>query len=91
MGVHDNAIGLDSMEGIDYVRAVSDEVGGNYGSMHDPMFYVHDPNVSIMRLPYYIYNFPFQEDVHIVCFLLTINSSFECLGTRRPMLFSGLY
>ncbi|CAM0901614.1 unnamed protein product [Alopecurus aequalis] len=49
MGVHDNAIGLDSMEGIDYVRAVSDEVGGNYGSMHDPMFYVHDPNVSIMR------------------------------------------
>uniref|UniRef100_A0ACD5Y918 Uncharacterized protein n=1 Tax=Avena sativa TaxID=4498 RepID=A0ACD5Y918_AVESA len=42
MGIHDNATLFDSMEGIDYILAVPEEVGGNDRPMHDPMDYVHE-------------------------------------------------
>jgi hypothetical protein len=93
MGEHDNATRFDSMVGIDYVPAVSDEVGGDvmsmHGSMHqdaaDPMDYGHE---SIIRLTFLSTRFSFQ-DVHILCFLLSPELSFECFRNMMSCAIGG--
>jgi len=49
MGVHGNTTGIDSAEGIDYIPAMFNEVGGSDRSMHDPMNYVPQCKESILR------------------------------------------
>jgi hypothetical protein len=88
MGVHGNATQLHSVEGIDYIPVVPEEVGGDDMSMHDPMDYVHE---SIRRLTYYISHF-LSMKMYILCALYTFYTCrLNVLGTRHPMLLEGMH